>query len=155
VEMSTIERIDHHINTIQQGSSGNTKVFAMAAVNSLISNLRNFYDSPTCLKIVCERYIETVSSWAQKFKEILHRYEHETNNWSAATHASAIKSVIKDLTKNPKSRCQCETGWLWVIEELSEAQKKGHSPHTADDMEVESSAGAMSRSTRMLKRARW
>ena len=44
VEMSTIERIDYHINTIQQGSDGTTKVFAMAAVNSLMSNLRNFYD---------------------------------------------------------------------------------------------------------------
>ena len=55
VEMSTIERIDHHINTIQQGSGGNTKVFAMAGVTSLMSNLRNFYDSPTCLKVVCER----------------------------------------------------------------------------------------------------
>jgi thymidylate synthase len=114
VEMSTIERIDHHIDTIQQGSGGNTKVFAMAGVTSLMSNLRNFYDSPTCPKIVCERYIETVSSWAQKFEEILHRYEHEINTWSASTHASAIKSIIKDLTKNPKSRCQCDTGWLWV-----------------------------------------
>jgi thymidylate synthase len=114
MEMSTIERIDHHINTIQQGSGGNSKVFAMAAVNSLVSNLRTFYDLPTCPKIVCGRYIETVSSWAQKFEGILHRYEHEIDNWSATTHSSAIKSIIKDLTKNPKSRCQCDTGWLWV-----------------------------------------
>jgi hypothetical protein len=145
VEMSTIERIDHHINTIQQGYGGNyTKAFTMAAFNSLMSNLRAFYDSPTTCptKIVCVRYIETVGSWAQKFEEILHRYEQEINNWSATNHSSAIKSIIKDLTKNPKSRCQYDTGWLWVMEQLSEAHRKGYTPHNTADMEVESAAAS-------------
>jgi hypothetical protein len=103
VEMSTIERIDTSIG-YNKDMVGIQRVFTMAAANSLMSNLRAFYDSPTCPKIVCGRYIETVSSWAQKFEEILHRYEHEINNRSGASnHSSAIKSIIKDLTKNPKS----------------------------------------------------
>ena len=113
IEMSTIERIDHHINTIQSGYGGNNIVYTMmAAANSFMSNLRAFYDAPTCPKIVCARYIETISSWAQKFEEILHRYEHEIRLWSASTHSNTIKLIIKDLMKNPKSRCQCDTGWV-------------------------------------------
>jgi hypothetical protein len=73
-----MERIDYHINTIQSGYGGNNTSlpYVTATTNSLLSNLQAFYNSSTCPKIVCARYIETVSSWAQKFEEILHRYEN-------------------------------------------------------------------------------
>jgi thymidylate synthase len=136
VEMSTMERIDHHINTIQSGYGDNKLIITVATVNSFMGNLKLFYNSPTCPKIMCARYIETVSSWAQNFEDILHRYEHEIRNWSLATHANIIKLIIKDLMKNPRSRCQCDTGWVWVLEQLSEAHWKGYAPHTIDMMEI-------------------
>jgi type II secretory pathway predicted ATPase ExeA len=47
-----------------------------------------------------------------------------------ATHVQVIKAIIKDLAQNPKTRCQCDTGWVWVLERLSEAHRKGQTPHT-------------------------
>lgn len=80
VGMSTMERIDYHINTIQSGYGGNASIpYVTATANSLLSNLQAFYNSPMCPKILCTRYIETVSSWAQKFEEILQRYKNEMN----------------------------------------------------------------------------
>jgi hypothetical protein len=72
VGMSTMERIDYHINTIQSGYGDNASLpYVTATTNSLLSNLQAFYNSPICPKILCARYIETVSSWAQNFEEIL------------------------------------------------------------------------------------
>jgi hypothetical protein len=46
----------------------------------------------------CEVYIDDVITWGASDEEFLY------NNWSGASnHSSAIKSIIKDLTKNPKS----------------------------------------------------
>jgi hypothetical protein len=54
-----------------------------------------------------------------------------------------IKAIIKDLMKNPKTRCQCDTGWVWVLEQMREAHRKGHSPHTADMMDTTGDSSAI------------
>jgi hypothetical protein len=83
VGMSTMERINYHINTIQSGYGGNASIpYVTATANSLLSNLQAFYNSPLCPKILCTRYIETVSSWAQKFEDVLHRYKTEITAWN-------------------------------------------------------------------------
>jgi hypothetical protein len=114
VEMSTMERIDYHINTIQSGFGGNTSLpFTTATANSLLGNLQLFYNSPTCPK-------PSVVGLKVSRRYSIVRYEHEMRLWKSATHAQMIKAVIKDLMKNPtKSRCQCDTGWVWVLEQLN------------------------------------
>jgi hypothetical protein len=93
-------------------------------VNTVIDDLRSFYDSPECPMVVCDRYLETVNDVAQGVEEVFHRHEHAIKLFDPVTHYKINKTMVTDLKKRPGDRCQVDTGWLWVIEQLFEVVNK-------------------------------